>query len=76
MALGSEGVLGEAYGSLDTRRRVKQSVKWNIDKRKRGIQSCINIVLVYRVGEALGGVSTSHWVVSSSYRGVSYREKK
>ena len=63
VARGSEGVLGEVYGKLGTGRRVKQGVKWKIDKEKGGLQSCINIVLGCRVGEALGGVSTLHWIV-------------
>ena len=76
MARVSEGVVGEAYSKLGTGRRVKQGVKWKIDKGKRGLQSCINIMLGCRVGEALGGLSTSHWVVFLSHRGVSYEEEE
>ena len=76
VARGSKGVVGEAYGKLGTGRRVKQGVKWKIDKGKRGLQSCINIMLGCRVGKVLRGVSTLHWIVFSSHRGISYGEEE
>ena len=72
----SEGVVGEAYGKLGTGRRVKKGVKWKIYKGKRGLQSCVNIMLGYRVRGALGSVSTLHWIVFSSHRGMSYGEEE
>ena len=54
VARGSEGVVGEVCGKLGTGRRVKQDVKWKIDKGKGGLQICINIMLGCRVGWRLG----------------------
>ena len=76
VAYGSEGVLGEVYGKLGTGRRVMQGLKWKINKGKRGLHSYINIMLGCRVGEALGGMSTLHWIVSSSHRGMSYGQEE